>query len=74
MRRAYEHGVRCRPIEGDVVDVAATAGGQPVIFTPQYMVADMNAAGSDTFIGFIDRHGRRPPDKARAADGIIGGR
>ena len=44
MRRPHEHGVRGRPIQHDIVDVAAAPGGEADIFPPQHMVADMDAA------------------------------
>ena len=44
MRRPHEHGVRDRPIQLDIVDVAAAPGGEADILPPQHMVADMDAA------------------------------
>ena len=44
MRRPQEHGVRDRPIQHDIVDVAAAPGGEADIFPPQHVVTDVDPA------------------------------
>jgi hypothetical protein len=36
--------MRDRPIQHDIVDVAAAAGGEANVFPPQHVVADMDPA------------------------------
>jgi hypothetical protein len=44
MWRPHEYRMRDRPIQRDIIDVAAAPGGEADVFPPQYVVADMDPA------------------------------